>query len=145
MERRITRELDKMKASPPPMVSIQEGDIVSGTEWLLTLKYEDGSCIYQGKEFKLRFKFGPKYPMDSPEVVFVGSVPIHEHIYSNGHICMDILYDAWTPAMTVATVAQSIASMLAGMFHKSQRKLTEVKKGGYERLRFHNLFAFYLE
>ena len=29
--------------------------------------------------------------MDSPEVVFLLPAPIHEHIYSNGHICLNIL------------------------------------------------------
>ena len=32
-------------------------------------------------------------PIESPEVIFVGPVPTHEHIYSNGFICLSILYD----------------------------------------------------
>ena len=115
-EKRLQRELDKIKASPPPGLSI-DGDVPKLTEWVITLNYTDGNgaeCLYTGKSFRLRFRFTDKYPMDAPEVIFI-DVPLHEHIYSNGHICMDILYDAWTPAMTVSTVAQSIFSMLAGM------------------------------
>lgn len=32
-------------------------------------------------------------PIESPEVIFYGNSPDHEHIYSNGFICMSILYD----------------------------------------------------
>lgn len=34
-----------------------------------------------------------KKPIESPEVIFYGNSPDHEHIYSNGFICMSILYD----------------------------------------------------
>lgn len=55
-----------------------------------------------------------KYPFDSPEVVFVGdSIPVHQHIYSNGHICLSILTDDWSPALSVESVCLSIISMLA--------------------------------
>ena len=28
------------------------------------------------------------------QVMFVPPSPVHPHIYSNGHICLDILYDS---------------------------------------------------
>ena len=42
---------------------------------------------------RLRFVFNDNYPIEAPEVVFLGKVPDHKHIYSNGFICMSILYD----------------------------------------------------
>ena len=47
--------------------------------------------IYQGEKYTLKIRFTDDYPMDSPEVVFIPPSPIHPHIYSNGHICLNIL------------------------------------------------------
>eukprot|EP00887_Chlorella_sp_A99_P007130 scaffold2.g7130.t1 len=49
--------------------------------------------------------FDDRYPLVPPEVVFLAPTPVHPHIYSNGHICLDILYDGhdggWSPALTI--------------------------------------------
>ena len=75
--------------------------------------------LYDGEQFCLQFKFGPKYPFESPEVTFVGDkVPIHPHIYSNGHICLSILTEDWSPALSVETVCLSITSMLSSAKEK---------------------------
>lgn len=64
-------------------------------------------------------------PIESPEVLFIGNVPVHEHIYSNGFICLSILYDGianinaeWSPALTVNSVVLSILSMLSSATKK---------------------------
>lgn len=32
------------------------------------------------------------------QVTFTGeNIPVHPHVYSNGHICLSILSDDWTP------------------------------------------------
>ncbi|KAJ3316385.1 hypothetical protein HDV06_003738, partial [Boothiomyces sp. JEL0866] len=69
------------------------------TAWNIVVKGSEGT-LYEGQEFELEVVFGSNYPMEAPEVQFVGKVPIHPHIYSNGHICLSILYDHWTPALT---------------------------------------------
>lgn len=52
--------------------------------------------LYEGEHFQLLFKFNNKYPFDSPEVTFIGpNIPVHPHVYSNGHICLSILTEDW--------------------------------------------------
>jgi len=51
------------------------------------------------------------------KVTFVGqNIPVHPHVYSNGHICLSILSDeeyCWAPALNVQSVCVSIMSMLS--------------------------------
>jgi ubiquitin-conjugating enzyme E2 W len=79
--------------------------------------------VYAGEHYVLSFKFGDSYPLSAPEVTFVGTPPLHPHIYSNGHLCLSILDDGnnstnWTPVLTVRTVCLSILSMMSSCTEK---------------------------
>lgn len=56
------------------------------------------------------------YPVDSPLVKFLQQgnyvIPLHPHIYSNGHICLNLLGKDWTPACGVETIVLSLQSVL---------------------------------
>lgn len=81
-------------------------------EWHVAFAGAAGT-LYDGEQFTLRVRFSDEYPIDSPQVVFLGAVPVHPHIYSNGHICLNILGEDWSPALTVKSICLSIQSMLS--------------------------------
>ncbi|KAL1374186.1 hypothetical protein pipiens_004970 [Culex pipiens pipiens] len=88
------------------------------TQWIINIDGVEGT-LYEGEHFQLLFKFNNKYPFDSPEVTFIGSnIPVHPHVYSNGHICLSILTDDWSPALSVQSVCLSISSMLSSCREK---------------------------
>ncbi|MFH4975017.1 hypothetical protein AB6A40_001726 [Gnathostoma spinigerum] len=118
-QRRLAKELRQMSVEPLPGVSIVSG----GSDMQLWTVSVDGapSTLYDGEKFILQFRFSDQYPFSSPEVVFVGdNIPVHPHVYSNGHICLSILSDDWTPALSVQAVCLSVISMLSSCKEKKR-------------------------
>ena len=94
---------------------------INNLETIYCTIFGANSTIYEGEEFRLRFVFSNDYPLSSPEVVFIAPyIPVHEHVYSNGHICLNVLYDGWSPVMNIQTVCLSIVSMLSSATQKSR-------------------------
>ena len=79
-----------------------------------------GANIYQGEKYTLQFRFTDEYPFDSPEVMFIGVPPKHEHIYACGYICLSTLDSDWTPALKTSGVVMSILSMMSSATEKSE-------------------------
>lgn len=119
-QKRIRKELQVLATNPPPGIKLHDTGDISLAQFTVELKGAENT-LYAGELFKLLFKFGDKYPFESPQVIFVGDqIPVHPHVYSNGHICLSILTVDWSPALSVESVCLSIISMLSSCKQKKR-------------------------
>ncbi|XP_068093612.1 ubiquitin-conjugating enzyme E2 W isoform X2 [Hyperolius riggenbachi] len=119
MQKRLQKELLALQNEPPPGMTLNEKSVQNSiTQWIVDMEGAPGT-LYEGEKFQLLFKFSSRYPFDSPQVMFTGdNIPIHPHVYSNGHICLSILTEDWSPALSVQSVCLSIISMLSSCKEK---------------------------
>lgn len=107
--KRIQKEYKELQMSPPHNCSAGpvNDDIF---EWQATILGPEESP-YDGGVFYLSIQFPKDYPFTPPKILFLTKI-YHCNINSGGHICMDILKDQWTPALTISKVLLSICSLL---------------------------------
>jgi ubiquitin-conjugating enzyme E2 D/E len=106
---RIKKELQLLIADPPANCSAGpiDDDIF---QWQATLMGPEGSP-YEGGLFYLDINFPGDYPYKPPRVTFKTRI-YHPNINSSGGICLDILKDQWSPALTISKVLLSVCSLL---------------------------------
>jgi ubiquitin-protein ligase len=107
--KRIQKELAEISLDPPCNCSAgPKGDNIF--EWASTI-VGPADSPYAGGVFFLDIAFPTDYPFKPPRVAFRTRI-YHCNINSGGHICLDILKDQWSPALTVSKVLLSVCSLL---------------------------------
>ena len=107
--KRLQKELVDMEKDAPSNCSagLMNDDLFS---WKATLIGPSGTP-YEGGVFYLKIFFPSDFPFKPPKITF--ETPIyHPNINSSGAICLDILKDNWSPALTISKVLLSICSLL---------------------------------
>jgi ubiquitin-conjugating enzyme E2 D/E len=110
MARRIQRELEDLLASPLETCTagpVNEADLFVWDATLIGPK----DSPYEGGLFQLGIAFPTNYPFKPPKVYFKTKV-FHPNINGDGGICLDILKDQWSPALSIVKVLLSISSLL---------------------------------
>jgi len=137
--KRITKEWKDITREPPANTSagpVNDNDMFN---WKATIMGPEDSS-YAGGLFFLNIHFPTDYPFKPPKVQFTTKI-FHPNINSNGGICLDILKDQWSPALTISKVLLSICSLLtdpnpddplvpeiAQMYKKSRGKFDETAR-----------------
>mmetsp|Transcript_27043 Transcript_27043/g.43330 ORF Transcript_27043/g.43330 Transcript_27043/m.43330 type:complete len:148 (-) Transcript_27043:95-538(-) len=107
--RRIQKELQDVYNDPPANCSA--GPVGEDLfNWQATIMGPTDSP-YQGGVFFLNINFPSDYPFKPPKCSFTTKI-YHCNVNSNGAICLDILKDQWSPALTISKVLLSISSLL---------------------------------
>lgn len=109
--KRIKKEMRDMISNPLSNCSAGPIDEKKITEWSATIIGPEDTP-YAGGLFKLSINFSNEYPFKPPKVQFKTKI-YHCNISPAGNICLDILKQNWSPALTISKVLLSISSLLA--------------------------------
>ena len=104
---RSKKELGDLFLNPLPNCSaylLNDNDLFT---WEAKIIGPENSPYHNGV-FKLRIEFPQDYPFKPPKIVFLTKI-YHCNINSSGGICLDILKDMWSPALTVNKILLSIS------------------------------------
>ena len=109
--KRVQKELQQLLLNPPIGVSacpVSSDDILN---WIATIDGPENTP-YHGGKFYLSIKFGENYPFEAPKVTFKTKI-YHCNIKStNGEICLDVLKDNYSPALTIEKILLSLCALL---------------------------------
>ena len=107
---RLKKEYENLKRNPlsncQPYL-IDDDDLFT---WEAKIKGPENSP-YENGTFKLKMEFPTDYPFKPPKIVFITKI-YHCNINSYGGICLDILKDNWSPALTIDKILLSIISLM---------------------------------
>merc|ERR1712032_1129418 len=140
--KRIQKELQDLGVDPPANCSAGPvGDDMFN--WQATIMGPADSP-YSGGVFFLNITFPADYPFKPPKMHFTTKI-YHCNVNSNGAICLDILKDQWSPALTISKVLLSVTPLLtdpnpndplvpeiAQLYQKDRAKHDKTAKEGAE-------------
>ena len=107
--KRLRKELNELAMDPPSNCSA--GPVGEDLyHWQETILGPEES-IYEGGVYMLNIHFPADYPFKPPKINFITKI-YHCNINSSGSICLDILKEQWSPALSISKVLLSISSLL---------------------------------
>eukprot|EP01064_Diplonema_japonicum_P033766 TRINITY_DN6751_c0_g1_i1.p1 TRINITY_DN6751_c0_g1~~TRINITY_DN6751_c0_g1_i1.p1 ORF type:complete len:167 (+),score=27.74 TRINITY_DN6751_c0_g1_i1:38-502(+) len=113
-ERRLQSELKQVHRAPSPgvMAGIVGDDLML---WKAVISGTQGTP-YEGGVFFLKIQVPYEYPFKPPKITFTTRL-YHPNVNSNGGICLDVLGQQWSPAMTVPKALLAVQSLMGDPTH----------------------------
>lgn len=135
--KRLNADLKEMLENPPANCSAGPiGDNIY--EWQATILGPRDSA-YQNGVFYLNIIFSEEYPFKPPKIKFITKI-YHCNINSRGSICLDILKNEWSPALTISKVLLSICSLMTDP-NPNDPLVTEIADLYLKNINLHNTKA----
>jgi len=105
--KRLLKEFQDAQSSSLE-VYLTDNDI---SHWKLILLGPKATS-YEGGVWVINVAFPSDYPFKPPKVEFLTPI-YHCNINDQGRVCLDILKDQWSPALTVVKIMRSLQSLLS--------------------------------
>lgn len=109
--RRIHKELQDLLKDPLENITAGPVDDSNIFDWTATLIGPEDTP-YSGGLFYLTIHFSTNYPFKAPDIKFSNRI-YHPNINEAGQICIDILKNEWSSALSIGRVLLSISSLLS--------------------------------
>ena len=107
--KRIDREYVEMHDSLSDISVAHLFVYETGYIWRIYLEGPPDTC-YIGGVFPLTVHFKKDYPFSPPNITVACKI-YHPNVSSNGSLCLDILREQWSPALTMLKVCRRISSL----------------------------------
>jgi ubiquitin-protein ligase len=110
--KKLIRELDDIKSEEVNGIIAHPKDEMDFSELICSLS---GECIkgtpYEDGKFFLNIQFPESYPFKPLKIKFLTQI-YHCNITKDGRISLNILYDDWSPGLTLKYVLKGICFLL---------------------------------
>jgi len=103
------------------------------------------STCYEGGIFEIDIRIPKQYPFEPPKMKFTTKI-WHPNISSQtGAICLDILKDQWSPALTIKTALLSLRALLSSPEPNDPQDAEVAKMYISDRKKFEKTAKFWTE
>jgi len=103
------------------------------------------STCYEGGIFEIDIRIPKQYPFEPPKMKFITKI-WHPNISSQtGAICLDILKDQWSPALTIKTALLSLRALLSSPEPNDPQDAEVAKMYIGDRKKFEKTAKFWTE
>jgi len=111
INKRLRKELRDLQEDQQSVCSIETDDD-DLSHWKAAF-LGPAECPYAQRRFELDIRFPEKYPFAPPKLIFLTKIWHPNISWKTGNICMDVLANMWSPALTIKSLVVSLQSLLA--------------------------------